>query len=147
MPFGGHILEWSARLHEIGLDISHYYFQKHGAYIVENADLPGFPRSEQAILAFIIATHRGQFDLQLPDKLPTAWQETALRIAIVHRLAVLLNRSRSTRDLPRIVLDVAGNSIRLGFPEEWLKANPLTVADLERERKDLENIRFELFFA
>ncbi len=146
-PLVSKLLEWGARLHEIGLDISHDNFQEHGAYIAENADLPGFPRSEQAVLAFIIATHRGRIDLQLLDKLPSAWQESAMRIAIVHRIAVLLNRSRSSRDLPPIDFDVSGNKIRLGFPEEWLDANPLTVADLDRERKDLGNIKFELFFA
>ena len=141
------ILEWGARLHEIGLDISHDEFQKHGAYIAENADLPGFPRSEQAVLAFIIATQRGAFDLRLLEKIPSAWQEAALHIAIVHRLAVLLNRSRSTRDLPGIELTVSGNEIKLRFPEEWLAANPLTVADLEREQQYLESIKFELFFS
>ena len=37
------VIDWAGRLHEIGLDISHSNFQKHGAYIAENADLPGFP--------------------------------------------------------------------------------------------------------
>ena len=40
----GLFLDWSARLHEIGLDISHDGYQRHGAYVAENADMPGFPR-------------------------------------------------------------------------------------------------------
>ena len=39
----GKILHWAALLHEIGLDISHDGYQRHGAYIAENADMPGFP--------------------------------------------------------------------------------------------------------
>ncbi len=146
-PLASKILQWSARLHEIGLDISHDAFQQHGAYIAENADLPGFPRSEQAALAFIIATQRGPIDLTLLNKLPSAWRKSALRMSIIHRLAVLLNRSRSTRDLPPLELRVSGKKMDLVFPEGWLADNPLTVADLQREQKLLGAIGFELMFA
>jgi len=37
-------LGWAARLHEIGLDIAHNQYHKHGAYILGHADLPGFSR-------------------------------------------------------------------------------------------------------
>ena len=61
-PLAQGIVEWSARLHEIGLDISHDGFHRHGAYIVANADLPGFPRSEQAVLAFVISSQMGPIE-------------------------------------------------------------------------------------
>ncbi len=140
------LLQWGARLHEIGLDISHEGFQQHGAYIAENADLPGFPRSEQAVLAYIIASQRGPIDLQLLEKLPSTWRKTAMRISIIHRLAVLLNRSRSTSELPRMQFEVSGNKIELTFPDEWLAVNPLTVADLNREQEYLRDVDFELEF-
>jgi exopolyphosphatase/guanosine-5'-triphosphate,3'-diphosphate pyrophosphatase len=145
--FESKLLHWGARLHEIGLDISHEGFQQHGAYIAENADLPGFPRSEQAVLAYIIANQRGQIDMQLLEKLPSAWRVAALRMSIIHRLAVLLNRSRSTSDLPRMQFDVSGNRIKLAFPDEWLAENPLTVADLNREQEYLRYVDFELEFS
>lgn len=145
-PLLSRLVQWAARLHEIGLDISHDGFQRHGAYIVENADLPGFPRLEQAVLAFVIASQRESIDMQAVQLLPAAWRDTALRIAIIHRLAVLLNRSRSIRELPRINFDVSGNSIKLEFPEEWLTANPLTIADLNREKNYLGNVGFALDF-
>jgi exopolyphosphatase/guanosine-5'-triphosphate,3'-diphosphate pyrophosphatase len=146
-PLASKILQWSARLHEIGLDISHDGFQQHGAYIARNADLPGFPRSEQAVLAFVIATQRGSIELQELKKLPASWREAALRISVVHRLAVLLNRSRSSQVLPHISFEVFGKSLKLSFPEEWLAANPLTIADLNRERKYVSNAGFELSFS
>lgn len=43
-------LDWAARLHEIGLDIAHHQYHKHGAYIIENADLPGFSQQDQKLL-------------------------------------------------------------------------------------------------
>ncbi len=39
-PLSASLLDWAARLHEIGLDISHDGYQRHGAYIAANADLP-----------------------------------------------------------------------------------------------------------
>ncbi|MEM7504788.1 MAG: Ppx/GppA phosphatase family protein, partial [Pseudomonadota bacterium] len=41
--FARQVLKWAARLHEIGLDISHEGFHRHGSYVAEHADLPGFP--------------------------------------------------------------------------------------------------------
>jgi len=146
-PLVSKLTAWAARLHEIGLDISHDGFQRHGAYIAEHADLPGFPRSEQAVLAFIIASQREPIELQMLQQLGSSWRDTALRVTIIHRLAVLLNRSRSTRQLPRINFDVSGESIKLTFPDAWLTANPLTIADLSREQKYLANIEFELEFS
>lgn len=140
------ILRWGARLHEIGLDISHDGFQQHGAYIAQNADLPGFPRSEQAVLAFLIATQRGPIDMQAVDALPSSWREIALQLSIIHRLAVLLNRSRSTHEQPQIDFQVTRDRMELGFPGAWLADNPLTVADLNREKKYLAGIGFDLSF-
>ena len=45
------VLNWASRLHELGLVVSHDSFHKHGAYILTNADMPGFTRQQQAILA------------------------------------------------------------------------------------------------
>jgi exopolyphosphatase/guanosine-5'-triphosphate,3'-diphosphate pyrophosphatase len=142
--FASNMLSWAARLHEIGLDISHEGFQQHGAYIAENADMPGFPRSEQKFLAFLIANQRRQIDRTDVQSLPSGSQETALRLAIILRLAVLLNRSRSTQALPAIRFTAENESLEIEFPESWLSVNPLTVADLDRERSYVENVGFQL---
>jgi len=39
-------LRWSALLHEVGLQISHDGYHKHGAYVVENADMAGFAKRD-----------------------------------------------------------------------------------------------------
>lgn len=138
------VLSWSAALHEIGLDISHSGFQKHGAYIVENADMPGFPRAEQKILAFLIANQRQVISLDRCQALPNAWHRSALRMMILLRIAVLLNRSRSTQPPPAVALAVDDCSLQLRFPAGWLSANPLTVADLDRERAYLDSVNYRL---
>jgi len=144
IPFYAQVLDWSSRLHEIGLDISHDEFERHGAYIAEHADLPGFPRAEQRLVAFLIGSQRYQVNRQYLNLLPKSWRNSAMRLAILLRLAVLLNRSRSQVSLPPIVLKTDNRSLELSFDKEWLQANPLTVADLERERGYLENMGYEL---
>jgi exopolyphosphatase/guanosine-5'-triphosphate,3'-diphosphate pyrophosphatase len=140
------VLDWAARLHEIGLDISHDGFQRHGAYIAEYADMPGFPRAEQRYLAFLIGCQRHRLDASGLKQLPESWRETALRLSILLRLAVLLNRSRKNYVVPAFDLEVTEKSLTLRFDPEWLEANPLTVVDLEREKGFLHEVGYELQF-
>lgn len=143
-PLAGQLLDWAARLHEVGLDISHDGFQRHGAYIVQNADMPGFPRAEQKLLSYLISVQRRPIDDRSGNALPATWRESALRLAILLRLAVLLNRSRSKLALPNIRVVAGSDSLELVFPEGWLAVNPLTIADLDRERGFLELVGYRL---
>ena len=145
--FESSVLDWSARLHEIGLDISHDGYQRHGAYIAEHADMPGFPRAEQRYLAYLIGSQRHRLDAAQVRVLPEAWRESALRLAILLRLAVLLNRSRKSEAAPVPKLGVTSTTLTLEFDQQWLLDNPLTVADLERERGYLLSAGYELRFA
>jgi exopolyphosphatase/guanosine-5'-triphosphate,3'-diphosphate pyrophosphatase len=138
------MLDWSARLHEIGLDISHDGFQRHGAYVAEHADMPGFPRAEQHFLAFLIGSQRREIDSGVNNALPENWRVAALRLVLLLRLAVLLNRSRRDAEIPHIGLTVSDSTLRLDFNAEWLAVNPLTVADLDRERRYLSSVGYEL---
>jgi exopolyphosphatase / guanosine-5'-triphosphate,3'-diphosphate pyrophosphatase len=141
------MLEWAARLHEIGLDISHDGYQRHGAYIVANADLPGFPHAEQQTLAFLIASQRRDVDMRAARKLPVTWRTPALRLALLLRLAVLLNRSRSSNGPPVVTIKVGKSDVRLKFARGWLRKNPLTKADLARERGYLRKAGIGLRFS
>ena len=140
----GSVLDWAARLHEIGLDISHDGYQRHGAYIAEHADMPGFPRAEQRLLAALIGGQRHRIDESSISVLPESWREAGLRLLMILRLAVLLNRSRKGLERPPVKIDVSGNSISMGFDADWLAANPLTIADLEREQEFLAQVGYTL---
>ena len=139
LPLARNLLRWASQLHEIGLDISHDGYQRHGAYIAENADMPGFPRVEQGVLAYLLANQRRQFESVSSD-------EVALRLALLLRLAVLLNRSRSSVELPEIRFAVDHSELELAFPEGWLADNPLTAADLAREQESVQDAGFTLKF-
>ena len=145
-PLAAQLLDWASQLHEIGLDISHDGYQRHGAYIAENADLPGFPRAEQRMLAFLIASQRHQIESARFEVLTSTWRRNALRLALLLRLAVLLNRSRTTVEFPVVCLEVGEVSMGLKFPCGWLADNPLTVADLEREQEYLQSTGVRLEF-
>ncbi|HCD06121.1 MAG TPA: exopolyphosphatase, partial [Methylophaga sp.] len=54
-------LQWAAKLHEVGLEISHYQYHKHSSYLVANSDLPGFSREEQQALAAMVRGQRRSF--------------------------------------------------------------------------------------
>jgi exopolyphosphatase/guanosine-5'-triphosphate,3'-diphosphate pyrophosphatase len=139
-------LDWAATLHEIGLDIAHSGYHKHGAYIVENADLPGFSRQDQQLLATLVRAHRRKFPAKLIKDLGPPWNEAAQSLALLLRLAIVLNRSRQVGELPEIRLAVAPARVDLRFPPQWLEAHPLTVADLEQEAAYLGAAEIELTF-
>ena len=122
-------LRWAAKLHEIGLSIAHTGFHKHGAYILEAADMPGFSRQEQSRLARLILGQRGNL-LRLGD-MPSSsalWHPVACL-----RLAALLHRSRSTFPIPELQISHRGNAYRLELPRRWLQDNPLSAATLAEE--------------
>lgn len=144
-PNTRNLLVWAARLHEIGLDIAHAQYHQHGAYLLQHADMPGFNQNEQAVLAAVVGAHRRKFvEGRLAATAPKGGAKRALRLAILLRLAVLLNRSR-TDELPEVLeLEVEGRAMRLLLSRGWLKANPLTLADLECEQDYLRAADYQL---
>jgi exopolyphosphatase/guanosine-5'-triphosphate,3'-diphosphate pyrophosphatase len=141
------LLGWAARLHEIGLAISHSQFQKHGAYILANADLPGFSQQQQAVLAALVRGHRRKLPIDALDALPDNTRECVRRLCVLLRLAVLLHRGRSCVAQPDVRLSTAGSLLTLGFPEGWLEHRPLTRFELEEEATYLKAWGFSLSFA
>jgi exopolyphosphatase/guanosine-5'-triphosphate,3'-diphosphate pyrophosphatase len=138
------LLRWAARLHEVGLAIAHARYHHHGGYLIANSDLPGFARLEQQLLATLVTLHRRKLDDPFLDALPGTWREPMLRLVVLLRLAVLLNRSRSPAELPDIGLATGRSALTITFPQRWLEENPLTAADLELESQWLRARGFTL---
>ena len=139
------MLAWAAQLHEIGLDIAHAQYHKHGGYIVRESDLLGFSRDEQLLLATLVRAHRRKFPDALIRQLPHR-RRTVERLAILLRLAVVLHRSRSPAPLPAIDISTEKKSMSLQFPADWLDRHPLVQADLAQEETLLEAVGFGLRF-
>lgn len=129
------LLRWAALLHETGLAIAHAQYHRHGEYILTNADLPGFSRDEQRALAVLVRAHRRRF---IQAELAAAEPGGRLcRLAILLRLATLVLRAREIEP-PAWRLRLGAKSLLLQLPAVWLKAHPLTRADLEEERRRLK---------
>jgi exopolyphosphatase/guanosine-5'-triphosphate,3'-diphosphate pyrophosphatase len=138
------LLVWAARLHEVGLDIAHARYHHHGGYLLANADMPGFVRLEQKLLAALVTFHRRKFDDPFLAEIPADWRAPLFKLIVLLRLAVLLHRSRSPDELPLIELVPGNDLLDVRFPEGWLDRNPLTAADLEQEHAWLQARGFEL---
>ena len=143
-PLSESMLSWAAKLHEIGLDVSHAHYHRHGGYLLENADMPGFPQEEQRLLACLVRAHRRKLDLTPLEELMPPWHMKAEPLIVLLRLAVLLHRGRSSARLPEIVLRAKNRSLDLEFPKNWLQEQPLTSADLEQEADYLKALGFRL---
>lgn len=130
---GAHLLSWAAWLHEAGLAIAHSSYHKHGAYIVANADLAGFSRQEQRLLAMLVRLHRRRFVGAVLNDLDRHWNLVIRRLTVILRLAVLLHRSRDPNQKLPFKAAARGQQLQLRFPRGWTRRYPLTAADLEAE--------------
>ena len=138
-------LRWAARLHEIGLVISRNQHHKHGQYMLRNADLAGFSRREQAVLAALVRGSRRRFPSAAFNELPEPEREAGRKLCVLLRLAVALHRGRDNRPLAAFRLKLAKDDphrLKLRFPEPWLEQHPLTQADLKEEAEFLKEAGF-----
>lgn len=126
------ILSWAALLHEIGLSISHSSFHHHGYYILRHADLAGFGRYEQYILANLVRSHRKKINPSRFEDMDSLALSAFIPLLICLRLATRLHRHREDqKNLPSIRFD--NKAVELKFKQNWLSEHPLTTAGLEQE--------------
>jgi exopolyphosphatase/guanosine-5'-triphosphate,3'-diphosphate pyrophosphatase len=128
-------LAWAASLHEIGISIAHSGFHKHGAYILENADMPGFSRRDQIRLAALVRASRGGL-----GKLGYTRSDPNWPLILCLRLAVLFNSGRNNPTLPKMRLECRDGACELHLPAAWLSSNPLTQAALDAELKTWRDV-------
>jgi exopolyphosphatase/guanosine-5'-triphosphate,3'-diphosphate pyrophosphatase len=139
-------LDWVARLHEIGLSVSHGGYHRHSGYILENADMPGFSRTDQARLALLARAQRGVL-LKLPAFADGAVSDNDRLLVWLLRQAVILCRSRAEPRLPDVKVEANGKRFRLVLPEGWLERRPLTRRALEEEAVHWHGVGIRYAFA
>jgi exopolyphosphatase/guanosine-5'-triphosphate,3'-diphosphate pyrophosphatase len=136
-------LFWAAVLHEIGLGVAHAGYRHHGAYLVENADLPGFSRNEQARLAQLIRDHKGCLGIAAGggEQQLSASDWSAPPVLPLLRVAVAVCRARGDdwRAFTDALLSVSwqDNRLQLVLPATWSATHPLIAADLKKTAKQL----------
>lgn len=137
------ILTWAAKLHEVGLGISHSSHHNHGYYILRHSDLAGFGRYEQHILSSLVRTHRKKLSFERLDGLDQNAKLAIIPLILCLRSAVILHRRREDLDFhPKLT----GNEGRytIGLPPGWLDTNPLTAAGLQQEARYFTGLGIEL---
>ncbi len=125
------VLGWVANLHGVGIRVAHSGYHKHTAYILANADMPGFSKKEQARLSLLALAHRG--NLKKLQGLLMDGEDCLLAMSL--RLAALFYRNRSDVQLPEMTASFNGTKYCLAMDAGWLKQNPLTEAALQEEVK------------
>lgn len=130
-------LGWAASLHEIGISVAQIGFHKHSAYILNNADMPGFSKMDQEHLALIVLGQRGKLERFVTSPMT----DSLWRLIFCLRLAILFHRSRDDQPLPNFVAkQLKPNGFQLELRTDWLNSNPLSASKLEEERLLWKNI-------
>jgi exopolyphosphatase / guanosine-5'-triphosphate,3'-diphosphate pyrophosphatase len=131
---------WAAQVHEIGARISHTDYHKHGAYILDNADAPGFAQSELHRLSLLVYGHRGKL-----KKLNDTFEDADfMRQLLALRLAVILCHARRAPDLQGLSLHANGTGFHLQVSSTWQKAYPQSAHLLQEESSAWQKIGVEL---
>jgi len=133
-------LVWAARLHEVGISVAHSSYHKHSAYILGNADMPGFSRRDQARLSRLVLAHRGKLERAQPLR----GEAPEWTLIFCLRAAVLLHRSRDDQPLPALAASFTRSGFQLTLGSRGLDDLPLTAAALEDEAQQWSGIGGEL---
>ncbi|MCB9740159.1 MAG: Ppx/GppA family phosphatase [Deltaproteobacteria bacterium] len=132
-PWPRTLLSWAAQLHEVGLAVAYSSHHRHGAYLIEHSDMPGFSRADQRALASMVRAHRRKFETDAFDELPQTMKRVARDLTVLLRVAVRLCRARSPQPLPIIRANAGRRRLTVRLPAGWLDEHPLTAADLGTE--------------
>jgi len=107
----------------VGLMVSHHDHHRHSAYLIGNADAPGFSQSQQRRMGELAMGQRGglrKLEAALANEL-FAWQVLALR------LAVIKCHARGLVDDGALALRRDGRVARLAYQADWASAHPRTM--------------------
>lgn len=123
------MLSWAARLAEIGMSISHGDYHKHSSYILQDADMPGFTRSEQQLLADLALAQIG--GLRKLERLIDTRLDWLMALAL--RVANILHRRRDDDESLIPAVFFKRGVLRVEVPRRWAGEHPLTHESLLAE--------------
>ncbi len=124
-------VHWAAQLHEVGMRISHSDYHKHGAYILDNTDLPGFTIDELHRLSQLVLGHRGKLSKLETELLDPLFVQQLMAL----RLSVILCHARREPDIASLEMrsDGVRQSARLKLSTEWAEQWPQSAHLLREE--------------
>lgn len=125
------LLAWAAELAEVGRSVTHEDFHRHSAYLLANAEMPGFSRSEQDHLAQLALAQTGGL-----EALRGLADDEAARLAVLAlRVATILHRRRDAPEPAAPALSLSRGTLRLQATKEWAARFPLAHRSLLAEAR------------
>jgi len=124
------LLYWSGLLHEIGLMVSHSGYHKHAAYMIENADLPGFTTREQRVMSRLVLAQKGNLRKVADNLVDGNFAKAVLAL----RLAVMFMHARLHIGSDEIRLKMK-NRIELEIHKERVTEHPTVSYWMEKEKE------------
>ena len=136
--YGKH-LYWSGLLHEVGLAVSQSGYHKHAAYLIENADLPGFTTREQRVMSTLILAQKGNL-----RKINDALGDPDFAKAVLAlRLAVIFMHSRIDVATDAMRVKMKGR-IELEIKRELIAHHPTLSYSMQKERECWDEVGTDL---
>ncbi|MCT8986155.1 hypothetical protein [Shewanella phaeophyticola] len=131
------LLHDAAKLHEIGIQINSRAHQRHGGYIIQNSDLPGFSQLQQHLLALLVANQRKRIDVEGINELDDDEQIILIRLLVIFRLAMVMNLGRISNSIEPVSITVDEQTVTLSLIQGQRLQNDLLCRDLAQEQKKL----------
>jgi exopolyphosphatase/guanosine-5'-triphosphate,3'-diphosphate pyrophosphatase len=129
------LLGFSAELHEIGMLVSQTGYHKHGAYLIENADLPGFTAREQKVMAKLLVAQKGNL-----RKVGEALSDPDfVKAVLALRLAILLMHARIDAAEGQLKVKLKSR-IELELPRQWMTQHPTVAFWIEKEQESWDEV-------
>jgi exopolyphosphatase/guanosine-5'-triphosphate,3'-diphosphate pyrophosphatase len=128
-------LQWSALLHEMGMVVSQTGYHKHAAYMIENADLPGFTAREQKLMARLMLAQKGNLRKVAESLADADFTKAVLAL----RMAILLMHARMEAGPADLKLKMK-NRIELEVRRDWLASHPTLAYWIEKEQQWWEEV-------
>lgn len=139
------LLDWAAKLHEIGLAIAHASFHKHSSYLLENSEMPGFSQGDQFQLSLLVACHRRKLKGDLVQQMLESGGDGLLLCCALLRIACALNQQRNYQSVP-ISCRWQRGKLQLHFEDNWLKQHPYAEQQLIDAIQPLADYGLEINF-
>ncbi|MES2898821.1 MAG: Ppx/GppA phosphatase family protein [Pseudomonadota bacterium] len=132
-------LQWSAMLHEVGMVVSQTGYHKHAAYMIENADLPGFTTREQKLMGRLVLAQKGNL-----RKVAEALADPDFAKAVLAlRIAILMMHGRIETDAGALRLRMK-NRIELEIRRDWMASHPTLAYWIEKEQEWWDEVGVDL---
>jgi exopolyphosphatase/guanosine-5'-triphosphate,3'-diphosphate pyrophosphatase len=135
----GRLVYWSALVHEVGQAVSQTGHHKHAAYMVENADLPGFTTREQRTMSRLLLAQKGNLR-KVGDLLSDA---DFARAVVALRLAIVFMHARITVAEAGARLRMK-NRIDLELPRALAAGHPTLSYWIEKEQEHWDEVGVDL---